>query len=253
VSRRVRTLMMVAALGGLSVVLALALGGLPGVGDAHGPNARSVAPLLAHERHVANAVNGVTYDLRATDTLGEELILFVAALGSAVLLRVGRGKDEDEGDEDEGDEDEDDEPPTSGALRVVGAVLVGPVLVLGAYVVTHGHLTPGGGFQGGVILAAALLLVYAAGQLVALEQLRPIDLVEAAEATGAVAFALVALGGLVFSGALLANFLATGSMGELLSAGTIPVLSVATGVEVTAALTLILSELLDQALLGEPG
>jgi multicomponent Na+:H+ antiporter subunit B len=108
------------------------------------------------------------------------------------------------------------------------------VLVLGGYVVTHGHLTPGGGFQGGVILAAALLLVYAAGQLVALERVRPIDLVEAVEATGALAFALVALGGLVFSGALLANFLAT-------------------GIEVTAALTLILSELLDQTLVGGRG
>jgi multicomponent Na+:H+ antiporter subunit B len=88
---------------------------------------------------------------------------------------------------------------------------------------------------------------------VALERVRPIDLVEAVEATGALAFALIALGGLIFSGALLANFLATGTLGDLLSAGTIPVLSVATGIEVTAALTLILSELLDQALLGDAG
>jgi multicomponent Na+:H+ antiporter subunit B len=246
VSRRARTVLAVVALAGLALVLAFALGGLPDVGDPHGPNARSVPVVLAHERQAANAVNGVTYDLRATDTLGEELILFVAALGSAVLLRVGRG-------ERVGGGQDDDAPPTSGALRVVGAVLVGPVLVLGGYVVNHGHLTPGGGFQGGVILAAALLLVYAAGHLMALERVRPIDLVEVTEATGAVAFALVALGGLVFSGALLANFLATGTLGDLLSAGTIPVLSVATGVEVTAALTLILSELLDQALLGERG
>jgi multicomponent Na+:H+ antiporter subunit B len=205
-----------------------------------------VPVVLAKERHAANAVNGVTYDLRATDTLGEELILFVAALGAAVLLRAGRGHEK-------ADDEEDDAPPTSGALRVVGAVLVGPVLVLGGYVVTHGHLTPGGGFQGGVILAAALLLVYAAGQLVALERVRPIDLVEAVEAAGALAFALAALGGLIFSGALLANFLATGTLGDLLSAGTIPVLSVATGIEVTAALTLILSELLDQTLVGGRG
>jgi multicomponent Na+:H+ antiporter subunit B len=246
VSRRARTLLAVAALAGLALVLGVALHGLPGVGDPHGPNARSVPVVLAKERQAANAVNGVTYDLRATDTLGEELILFVAALGAAVLLRAGRG-------EPDADDEEDDTPPTSGALRVVGAVLVGPVLVLGGYVVTHGHLTPGGGFQGGVILAAALLLVYTAGQLVALERVRPIDLVEAVEATGALAFALVALGGLIFSGALLANFLATGTLGDLLSAGTIPVLSVATGIEVTAALTLILSELLDQTLVGGRG
>jgi multicomponent Na+:H+ antiporter subunit B len=247
-SRRARAILALVALAGLAVVLGLALGGLPGVGDDHGPNAGSVPVTLAHHRQVANAVNGVTYDLRATDTLGEELILFAAALGTAIVLRAGRGE-EDEGEE--GEEEDEESPPTSGALRVVGAVLVGPVLVLGAYVVTHGHLSPGGGFQGGVILAAALLLVYAAGQVLALKRLRPVELVEVAESTGAVAFALIGIGGLVFSGALLANFLATGTMGELLSSGTIPVLSVATGLEVTAAVTLILTEFLDQALLQE--
>jgi len=246
VSRPVRSVLGLVALAAVAVALFFALRGLPDLGHGNGPNAHSVPIALAHQRQAANAVNGITYDLRGTDTLGEELILFAAALGTAIILRAGRGEQDEEGAEQE-----DESPPTSGALRVVGAVLVGPALVLGGYVVAHGHLTPGGGFQGGVILAAALLLVYAAGQVVALEQLRPIDLVEVAEATAALAFALVAIGGLVFSGALLANFVAYGSLGQLLSAGTIPILSVVTGVEVAAALTLILSELLDQALVGD--
>ncbi len=140
-------------------------------------------------------------------------------------------------------------PSTPDALRVAGAVLVGPLVVLGGYVVTHGQLTPGGGFQGGVILAAGLLLAYAAGQVVMMERVEPTTLVEVADATGALAYALVAIGGLVFAAAALYNFLPYGTTGQLLSAGTIPVLSIAVGVEVTGAVALILTELLDQTLL----
>jgi multicomponent Na+:H+ antiporter subunit B len=244
-SRRVRAILALVTLAGLAALAALAVTGLNDVGDPPGPNADDVPVLLAHERKVANTVNGVTYDMRAADTLGEELILFVAAMGAAVLLRAARPEEDEEDEEEKGEQG----PGTSGALRVAGAVLVAPVLVLGMYEVTHGQLTPGGGFQGGVILAGALLLVYAAGQVVAIERVRPVALVEVAEATGALAFALVALGGIVFSGALLANFLGLAPMGSLLSGGTIPVLSAATGVEVTGALTLILTEFLDQALL----
>jgi multicomponent Na+:H+ antiporter subunit B len=243
VTRRTRGVLGLVALAGLGGLLIWAIGGLNAIGHPPGPNARDVPLLVAHERHVANVVNGVTYDVRGTDTLGEELILMAAAIGVSILLRGVRDPDEVPVAEGRG-------PGIPGPLRVLGAVLVGPVVVLGVYVVTHGQLSPGGGFQGGVVLAAAFLLVYAAGQLVALERLRPVDLVEIAEAVGALAFALVGLGGLVFSGALLANFIGLAPMGSLLSGGTVPVLSIATGVEVTAGLTLILTELLDQALLG---
>jgi multicomponent Na+:H+ antiporter subunit B len=128
-------------------------------------------------------------------------------------------------------------------------VLVGPLVVLGVYVVTHGHLSPGGGFQGGIILASGLLFVYAAGQVLALERVEPIALVEVAESAGAMAYALVAVGGLVFSSVALFNFLPFGTTGNLLSSGTIAILSVAVGVEVTGAVALILTEFLDQTLL----
>lgn len=214
-------------------------------GTPSGP-ANGVVRTLVHQRQAANAVNGVTYDLRGLDTLGEELILFVAALGTAVLLRHGRGEEveEEEGGDERG-------PSIPDLLRVAGAVLVGPAIVLGIYVVTHGHLSPGGGFQGGVILAGGLLLVYAAGQVLALSRLEPTSLVEAAESTGAMAYALVAIGGLVFASAALYNFLPFGTTGQLLSSGTIALLSCAVGVEVTGAVALILTEFLDQTLLGE--
>ena len=241
---RARTVFAVVVLVGLGGMLVWAVAGLAPFGTPSGP-ANAVTRTLAEQRHVANGVNGVTYDLRGVDTLGEELILFVAALGSAVLLRHGRGE---QVEADEGRDGSGSRLPDT--LRVAGAVLVGPVVVLGVYIVAHGHLSPGGGFQGGVILASGLLLAYAAGQVVALKRVEPPSLVEVAEASGALAYALVAIGGLVFASAALANFLPLGTSGELLSSGTIAVLSVAVGVEVTGAVALILTEFLDQTLLG---
>jgi multicomponent Na+:H+ antiporter subunit B len=227
-------------------VLAVALLDLPRLG--HAPKAYGDAAVRAtvNERHVSEAVTGVTFDVRGFDTLGEELILFVAAIGSAVLLRAGRTERRAEAAAAREDERG---PATSDALRAFGASMVGPSVLLGLYIVAHGHMTPGGGFQGGVIAAGALLLVYAAGQVAALQRVRPLALVEVTEAVGALAYALVAIGGLVFAAAVMANFLPLGSAGKILSGGTIPVLSVSVGVEVTGALTLIFSEFLEQMLL----
>jgi multicomponent Na+:H+ antiporter subunit B len=237
VSRGARTWLALVALAGLAALRVVAVTGLPHVGHPAGPNARAVPTLLAGERQTANAVNGVTYDLRGADTLGEELILFAAALGAAVLLRTAGRRRPRTGD--------DERPTSSSALRALSALLVAPVVVIGAYVVTHGHLSPGGGFQGGVVLSALLLLFYAAGRQARLRRADPLPTAEAVEAAGAAAFALVGLGGIVFSGALLANFLAHGSLGALLSGGTVPLLSVVTGVEVTGAVALIMLEFVE--------
>jgi multicomponent Na+:H+ antiporter subunit B len=240
-SVRPRAVLALIVLAGLAALAVWAVSDLTPFGTPAGP-ADAWVRTVVHQRHSANVVNGITYDLRGFDTLGEELILFVAALGTAMLLRHGRGEEvEEEGDEGG--------PRIGDTLRVAGAVLVGPVVVLGVYVVTHGHLSPGGGFQGGVMLASGLLLVYAAGQVIALERVEPIALVEVADSSGALAYALVAVGGLVFASAALFNFLPYGTSGQLLSAGTIPVLSIAVGVEVTGAIALVLTEFLDQTLL----
>jgi multicomponent Na+:H+ antiporter subunit B len=245
-TRRARVVLGLGSLVALGAMLVWAVGGLPDFGRPRGPYAELAPRIMVQERHVANTITGVTFDLRGFDTLGEELILFVAALGAAVLLRAQRSeraaRRAEEAEERRG-------PSTADAVRALGAVLVGPVLLLGIYIVVHGALTPGGGFQGGVILAGALLLVYAAGQIAAVRRLRPVSLVEVTDAVGAGAYVLVAVGGLVLGAAVMDNFLPIGTMGSLLSGGIVPVLSVAVGIEVTAAMTLILTEFVDQMLL----
>jgi multicomponent Na+:H+ antiporter subunit B len=246
VSRRARLAVGFVALAGLAALLVWGVAGLPDYGHPRGPYATLAPKIMLDERQVTNAVTGVTFDLRGFDTLGEELILFVAALGATVLLRAQRSE---ESVERAAEAEERRGPETSAALRALGAVLVGPVVLLGIYVVVHGALTPGGGFQGGVILAGALLLVYAAGQVAAVQRVRPVSVVEVADAVGAASYTLIAVAGLIFGVAAMDNVLPFGTAGSLLSGGIVPVLSVGVGVEVTAAVTLILSELVDQMML----
>lgn len=220
--------------------------GLPRSGQYHGVYGLTMQHVALHQRHATDLVSALTFDYRGFDTLGEEFILFVSATGCALLLRTQRNEHSVERAVERADARSEE---VAGPLRAFGAALVAPVLVLGGYVVAHGHLTPGGGFQGGVILAAAFVLVFVAGQLLALRRVRPMAIVELAEAIGAAGYVLIAIGGLIFGVAALYNFLPLGTPGDLLSAGMIPLLNVSVGVEVAGAFTLVVSEFLDQALL----
>jgi multicomponent Na+:H+ antiporter subunit B len=243
-TRRTRSAVALAALGVLGAVLVVAVTGLEPFGHYPGPYGDVLARVVPGERHTGQLVAATVFDYRGFDTLGEEMILFAAACGCAALLRVLRREHEEE--------DAPARPVPSFAARAMGAALVGPVLVLGAYVIAHGHLTPGGGFSGGVVVAGALLLAYAAGQGVRLRRVRSIVLLEGVEALGAAGFLALALAGLIAAGSLLKNFLALGTSGMLLSAGTIPVGNVAVGLEVAGAVALVFAEFLEQALLEEP-
>lgn len=244
-TRRTRSVVALAALGVLGAVLVVAVTGLEPFGHYPGPYGDVLARVVPGERHTGQLVAATVFDYRGFDTLGEEMILFAAACGCAALLRVLRREHEEE-------EGAPARPVPSFAARAMGAALVGPVLVLGAYLIGHGHLTPGGGFSGGVVVAGALLLAYAAGHGVRLRRVRPIVLLEGVEALGAAGFLALALAGLIAAGTLLKNFLALGTSGMLLSAGTIPVGNVTVGLEVAGAVALVFAEFLEQALLEEP-
>ena len=134
------------------------------------------------------------------------------------------------------------------AVTLMGLALVGPTLVLGLYIVDHGHQTPGGGFQGGVILATALLLVFLADQYVTLAAGRSDGADRARRGDRGGAFALIGVGGMIWAGAYFANFLGVGRAGMLLSGGIVLPGSVAVGLAVTGGFAFMLSEFLEQTL-----
>jgi multicomponent Na+:H+ antiporter subunit B len=238
-TRRVRLRVFAVAAAAVGVLLvAVALGMPPFGGASHPYRDAAVAASIAHA--TANVVSGVNYDLRAFDTLGEETILLGSVVGAAVLLRPGR-------EERERTTAPEDDPPLQ-AVRLIGYLLLPVTLLLGLDVVAHGHLTPGGGFQGGVVLGTGLHLLYLAGGYRALERLRPFAPFEAGEAVGTAAFVAVGVAGLAVAGSFLANVLPLGSFGAPLSSGIVPVLNIAVGLEVASGVVLLLGHFLDQAL-----
>jgi multicomponent Na+:H+ antiporter subunit B len=123
-------------------------------------------------------------------------------------------------------------------------------LVVGWYLATHAQTSPSGGFQGGVVLATAFILLYLAGQFLVFNKVSPVAVTDAIEAVGAGGFAAVGVGALIAGAAYLANVLPLGtSAGAVNSSGTIALISFLVGVEVAAAFTLIVSELLEQTLI----
>jgi multicomponent Na+:H+ antiporter subunit B len=221
----------------LAGLLVWSLTGLPAFGDFNGEYGRILNSVAGTERHVTNVVSSIVFDYRGFDTLGEEFILFAAVMGVVLLLREARDERERPRDEVRSD-----------AVRAVGLALVGPAVVLGLYVVAHGYLTPGGGFQGGVALASAVLLLYAAGRYRAYRAATPQGFVDLAEGTGAGAYVAVGIAGLASGAVYLENVVDLGTKGTLASAGTIAILNTATALAVTAALVLLFHEFLEEVM-----
>ncbi len=195
------------------------------------------------ERHVTNMVAAVNFDYRALDTLGEEFMLLAAVTGTAGLLRDFR------------EEEMTDEPATVPGRRVrrrsEAVVLISrlfsPVLLLfGIYVVLHGTVTPGGGFQGGVIIASALMLLYLAEGYRGWRRLMHKSGVDALEGTGAAIYVLAGLAPVVAGLPFLSNMLPLGSLRDMLSSGSIWVLNAAVGLAVAGGFSVLFVEFLKE-------
>jgi multicomponent Na+:H+ antiporter subunit B len=244
-TRAVRLRVFLVAGAGLLAFLLWTFSGLPDFGHYVGPLGDVLVKLSIPERQTTAVVSAINFDFRGFDTLGEEFILFAAVVGVASLLRNLRGERDARPHDDAAGRRVRE---TSVAVSVIGLLLVGPTVLVGLYVVLHGHQTPGGGFQGGVILATALLLVYLSDRYVTLKRVGPMALIEFAEALGAASLAILGFAGLLAGGAYLENTLPLGTAGDLLSAGTIPLGNMAVGLAVTGGFAFMLSEFLEQTL-----
>lgn len=118
------------------------------------------------------------------------------------------------------------------------------IFLFGIYIILFGHLTPGGGFAGGVILASSYVLLLLAFGREFVEKNLPLPLASKLDCVGALAFALIAILGLVLGGSFFVNFLyqnyLPGEALNLISAGTIPLSNIAIGLKVGASLFLVI-------------
>ncbi len=118
------------------------------------------------------------------------------------------------------------------------------IFLFGIYIIITGHLTPGGGFAGGVILASSYVLLMLAFGREFVEENLPLPLASKLDCVGAFLFAMIAILGLVFGGSFFVNFLyqkyLPGEALNLISAGTIPLSNIAIGLKVSASLFLVI-------------
>jgi multicomponent Na+:H+ antiporter subunit B len=245
-TRRTRCIVMAVAAAALLGFYVRGAAGLPDFGHYRGPYGTTINHVVSAERQVGNAVTAIVFDYRGFDTLGEELILFISVVGVVALVREARGEEPQVAPEAERAETA---PRGSDAVRLAGIATAGFTLLLGLYVVAHGNLTPGGGFQGGVILGAGVLVLYSAGDFRSLEQLRPRTWMDAMHSAGAAGLAALALGGLLAGGAFFHNFLWTGHPSDLTAGGIIPLGNVSVGLEVFGATLVLAAEFLHEAVL----
>jgi multicomponent Na+:H+ antiporter subunit B len=247
VTARQRLWLFLVAMAGLAGFYLWGLVGLPGFGNYPGPYGDIIDRVAVGQTNATGVVSAVNFEYRGFDTVGEEFILFIAAIGVATVLRHLRGEREDPAGAAALTEDK---PAPSEAVRYLALIFTGPVLVMGWWLGSHAQTSPSGGFQGGVVLASAFFLVYLAGQYLSFERFSPVSLTDAVGAAGAAGFALVGLIAVMLGLPYLSNYLPLGTVpGAVSSSGTIALISFFVGIEVASAFVMIVSELLEQTLL----
>jgi multicomponent Na+:H+ antiporter subunit B len=242
---RTRKRLFLAAGIGFLAFLIYGLLGLKPVGQRISPYATKLNSLAVSRRNITDGVAAVNFDFRGFDTMGEEYILFTSVLGVLLMLR----KQRDEAQETPRKQAPGRKaPPSSDAVRVCALGLMAPTLLFGIYTVTHGQVSPGGGFQGGIILATALLFVFVAGDYHVFNKINAHRIVELAEAAGAAGFVLVGVAAMLMNRPFLENILPLATAGTVLAGGTVPVISLCVGVEVGAGILLLATAFLEETL-----
>lgn len=152
----------------IGILLVRAAGDLPDWGDPQAPANVYLSPYYIEktmeETSVPNLVTAVLADYRGYDTMFETIVIFCAGITVLIVLRRTHRRHE---------KNVRPRPTRAGAdiiLQSAARLLVPPMQVFALYVVVHGHHSPGGGFQGGVILGASFILLALAYDLKAVLQ-----------------------------------------------------------------------------------
>ena len=180
-----------------------------------------------------NIVSGVLLDYRAFDTLGEATVILAAVAAVSALFSGSTIGTDSHG----------------AGLLVQRSVsyLAGFFWLFPVYIIANGHLSPGGGFQGGVSLAVLIVLLNVVFGTRVGSQRIGVKHLHWAESLSAAAFIAIGAVGIVQGGGFLANLSAgfpAGSPGSLISAGAIPLLNLVIGVKVASGLASIFYDLI---------
>jgi len=186
------------------------------------------------ETGAVNIVAGMILDYRAFDTLGESHVLFIAACSVLILLRISSQKEENDAVlqlEIEAD-DRMYEPKNDMILQLIARLLVPVILLFGIYVVLNGHISPGGGFSGGAIMGAGLILYLNAFGFKKTERFFSFKTFKIVSLFSLCFYALSKAYSFFTGANHLPSIITPGTPGMIFSAGLIPYLNIAVGLVV---------------------
>jgi multicomponent Na+:H+ antiporter subunit B len=188
------------------------------------------------ELGAANLVTSVVVTYRGLDTLGEVTVLFISAAGVGQMLRRSRKKDSEDDEEDD-DSNMRKHKPSSEIVETATQLLLPMVILFGIYVFLNGHLSPGGGFQGGAIIASGTMFL-----LLALPESHiSRAMISFTESLSGFGYVIVGVLGVVLGGGFLDNrIMEMGEFGSLFSAGAIPLIYTFVGLKVGFELSAVL-------------
>ncbi len=224
----------------LSLVLLYTVSLLPRQGEKNPKTLQVVSRYIekgVEETGAVNVVAGMILDYRAFDTLGESHVLFTALICVMILLRIDR-KNQRAGFEDyytirnDAYYDLSKDP----ILRTMGRALLPGILIYGIYILLNGQNSPGGGFSGGAVIGAGMILFSAAFGMKAADRFLTMKACMVITFVS-LAFYSFAKGYVFFTGANgLENHIPKGTPGAILSGGMILPLDIAVGCVVSVTM-----------------
>ena len=181
------------------------------------------------ETGAVNIVAGMILDYRAFDTLGESHVLFIATITVLIMMRNDRKKKTDLSDMKY-------EPGDDVILKTVSKVLIPVIMIFGIYVILNGHISPGGGFSGGAIIGAGLILYLNAYGFEKTERFFTEKMYKLVTFISLAFYALAKCYSFFCGANHLESGISTGTPGAIISAGLILPLNIAVGLVVACTM-----------------
>lgn len=173
----------------------------------------------AADYNIPNVVTSIVTQYRGYDTLGEITVLFLAIAGVYMLISISGLKAIDSILE---------EPGT--IVRTAAGILFPLIMMFGAYIIINGHLSPGGGFQGGAVIGSGMLLMLLSGNKNEIAG----TATHITESFAVLIILIIGLIGIYMFNAFLSNIIDNlGIFGTVISGGIVPVIYALIGIKVT--------------------
>ena len=124
-------------------------------------------------------------------------------------------------------------------IKTIAQKLFPFIVLFGFYLISHGHLSPGGGFQGGVVLGTAIILLALSHSIEQTEKKFKSRWLNMLEKLGILTLIFLGFLGIFFGYSFLSNFLPLGKPGQIASGGLMLLFNIAIGIKIAAGVSVI--------------